>query len=238
MTTTEQRVMPAPEGHEVRVVTPDGGTPKVRGYGVVYNSRSSILYTGMGQPFRETVKPGAAARSLVEADLTVDMHHNPEKILGRKSAGTARFGDDSTGVWYEADLPDTSYARDLQVSLARRDITGSSFVFSTIDDDWDGPDDQGVYDRTLNAIHVFNMGPVDMPAYPATTAALRSAGPDDAAGRSLAAWLEKRNAAKADEAPEPEPAAPEPPAEPATSAGPTPEQIKARQRLTLARLRS
>ena len=159
---------------EVRM-TEQNGKPVIRGYGLVYNKPSQIMTAPNGERFREIIRPGAASRALAEADLTVDMHHNREKILGRRSAGTARFGDDEMGLWYEADLPDTSYARNLKVSCDRGDITGSSFVFSLFQDDrWIEPDASGVWTRELTGIHIYNMGPVTDPAYLDTTAACRS----------------------------------------------------------------
>ena len=63
---------------QVRMVTGDDGRPKVRGYGLVYNSRSEIMTepdeTGQPRKFRELIKPGAARKSLAEADLRVLAH--------------------------------------------------------------------------------------------------------------------------------------------------------------------
>jgi uncharacterized protein len=159
---------------EVRAVDAGDGKIKVRGYGLVYNKPSEVMTTRWGDKFREVIKPGACLRSLSDVDLQVDMHHDSSKILGRKSAGTATFGDDAVGTWYEADLPDTSYGRDLKISLDRKDIPGSSFEFCTVEDSWSEPDAQGVMTRTLHDIHVFTMGPVTNPAYRDTTAACRA----------------------------------------------------------------
>lgn len=63
------------------------------------------------------------------ADTIATRDHNRSQILGRLSAGTLKLGVDKRGLAFEVDLPDTTYARDLRVSVERGDITGASFAF-------------------------------------------------------------------------------------------------------------
>ena len=78
---------------------------------------------------------------------------------------------DSTGLQYEIDLGTRSYDRDLEESLDRKDIIGSSFQFAAVEDDWsfDGPPL-----RSLIRAHLFDVGPVTFPAYRSATATCRS----------------------------------------------------------------
>lgn len=76
----------------------------------------------------------------------------------------------------EVDLPDTSYANDLAVSVKRGDITGQSFGFHTLEDSWETKkkDGEEVNIRTLEKVALIDVGPVTFPAYPQTDVAVRA----------------------------------------------------------------
>ena len=62
-------------------------------------------------------------------------------------------------------MPETSYGKDLAVSMKRGDITQSSFAFTVADDSWDTRDGMDV--RTINKVkRLFDVSPVTYPAYP------------------------------------------------------------------------
>lgn len=178
----ERRALALPEGCEVRVATRDG-RPVIAGYAAVFNSRSQEMRTSKGVRFVEVIRPGAFARALNNPDVRALKNHDPNLILGRVGAGTLRLSEDERGLRYEADPPDTSYARDLVESLRRRDITGSSFAFVTLEDAW-STTPEGIALRELRAVELYDVGPVTFPAYPAATSSVRSLGPDDPASRS------------------------------------------------------
>lgn len=161
---------------EVRMVEPGeaNGRPKIRGYAAVFNSRSQVLHDDKGDPFVETIRPGAFGRAIAEADVRALVDHDKARILGRRSAGTLKLWEDDHGLGYEIDPPDVSYARDLAESLKRGDISGSSFSFAVIEDDW-SEDESGTAVRELRSVHLFDVGPVAFPAYVATSASYRSA---------------------------------------------------------------
>jgi uncharacterized protein len=92
----------------------------IEGLAITYNSLSSPG----SLPFRERVAPGALARSLKESDIICTFNHNESLLLGRVSAGTLKLIDTPQGLRFRCNLPDTTYARDLKASLARRDVTG------------------------------------------------------------------------------------------------------------------
>lgn len=147
----------------------DGESRRVTGYGAVFNSETVI-----GRAFREVILPGAFKRA-VSGDVFSFFNHDESKVLGRTKAGTLRLSEDESGLRYEVDLPDTSAARDLQVSLDRGDVDGSSFMFDVPKggDSWEFPED-GLPLRTIRDANLYEVGPVTMPAYPDATAALRS----------------------------------------------------------------
>ncbi|MFE6080711.1 HK97 family phage prohead protease [Streptomyces virginiae] len=147
-----------------------GSARTIRGYGIVFNSLSAP----MGNPaFVEQISPTAWNPSADPYDVIATFGHDEKQFLGRRSANTLRLGTDSTGIWYEVDLPDTTAGNDLFELVKRGDVTGSSFTFRADDDDWaKGPD--GMPLRTITRMRVFELGPVLNPAYPDTTVAARS----------------------------------------------------------------
>lgn len=131
--------------------------------------------------FREVISPTAITPEVIErSDIAVLFGHDPNKVLGRINSRTARMWQESDGWHYEFSIPDTTYGRDVEVLLERRDLTGSSFGF-TIDwsdreaTEWTEMED-GTMLRTVNRIHeLFDISPVAFPAYGSdTSVALRS----------------------------------------------------------------
>jgi HK97 family phage prohead protease len=149
------------------------GKPQIHGYAAVFNSRSQILYTPKGSPFVEIIRPGAFARSLGEADVRCLLNHDPNQLLGRRGAGTLNLIEDTRGLLYTNDPPNNSVGRDATEWLQRGDITGSSFSFAAVDEDWSLGDD-GLAVRELREVHLFDVGPVAFPAYLEASAAYRS----------------------------------------------------------------
>ena len=71
-------------------------------------------------------------------------------------------------------MPDTSYARDLMVSIERGDVTQSSFGFIVDRDRWE-EDDEGRVIRTIETFRqLLDVSPVTFPAYPEADVGLRS----------------------------------------------------------------
>lgn len=119
--TTERRV-----AIELRAAG-DRKSPRLVGYAAVFNAPSQDL-----GGFTEIVLPGAFARTLKAGrDPLALVQHMPQLVLGRRSAGTLRLQEDQRGLAFEIDVPETTAARDLLVSVERGDVGGASFAFST-----------------------------------------------------------------------------------------------------------
>jgi len=144
--------------------------PLIRGHAAVFDKLSENL-----GGFREIIAPGAFD-DVLEDDVRALIGHRDELILGRLSSKTLRVGVDAEGLTYEIDPPDTSYARDLLVSLERGDIRESSFGFSIArgGDQWT-EDEDGRLIRTITKVsRLYDVSPVTFPAYPDTDVAKRS----------------------------------------------------------------
>lgn len=143
---------------------------KIRGTAIVFNSLSVNL-----GGFREIIKPEAVDRTLREGiDVRALIDHDTGKILGRLRAGTLALHKEARGLKVVIDPPDTSYARDLMASVERGDISGMSFKFHVLRDEWrkeDGQAIRDVTDMTFSEVSV-----VGFPAYEQTdvTVAMRS----------------------------------------------------------------
>lgn len=138
------------------------------GYAAVFNSESELLGS-----FRETIAPGAFGKSLRSRNnVRMLLNHNPEKVLGSTRAKTLRLSEDSTGLLAEADLPPTTVGRDLSISMQRGDIDSMSFGF-TVPRGGDKWNEDGSR-RELREVRLIEVSVVTFPAYPQTSAQVRS----------------------------------------------------------------
>lgn len=142
----------------------------IRGMPIVFHSLSEDL-----GGFRERIKPSAVDRTLREGiDVRALVDHDSAKIMGRQSAGTLSLRKESEGLAAKIDPPDTSYARDILASIDRGDVTGMSFGFQVLTDDWHMEDGEAI--REIEDMRIHEISIVTFPAYEATDVqvALRS----------------------------------------------------------------
>jgi len=136
------------------------GNTLMRGRAVIYGALSEDL-----GGFREVFAPGSVR---LADDLLVLFGHDTKAVLGRTSTGTACAFDDGLGIVFEVEPPDTTWARDLGVSMARGDIRQMSFAFRVNDDGYHYDAALGTIVRTVYAAEVSELSIVSMPAYEAT----------------------------------------------------------------------
>jgi len=137
---------------------------RLRGYAIVFNARSQNL-----GGFQEVIAPEAIDRTFKEAlDVRALVNHDSSKVIGRLRAGTLQLQKDATGlrVTIEPDL-EISYARDIAAAVRRGDVSGMSFAFRTIEDDWNY-DDEEMPLRTVVDMRVSEVSVVTFPAYTQT----------------------------------------------------------------------
>ena len=155
-------------GFELR--TDDGEKPKLVGYAALFNELSEPL-----GGFREKIKRGAFKKTLETDDIRMLFNHDPNYVLGRTGNDTLVLEEKTKGLYFEVTPPETSWAKDLIVSVKRGDLHQNSFGFYTIKDLWDNSDPNNVI-RTLVEVQLFDTSIVTFPAYPKTSVKVRSAG--------------------------------------------------------------
>lgn len=153
---------------------------RLEGYAATFGRETRI------GSFREMIAPGAFAASLT-GDVLALRDHDAARVLGRTKSGTLRLSEDSRGLAFSLDLPDTADGRDVAELVSRGDAGGMSFGFTVPKggDAWTGEL------RTLLRVELHEVSVVSAwPAYPDTSLALRSRSvAAGAARRERALWL-------------------------------------------------
>ena len=104
-------------------------------------------------------------------DILALVDHDATQLLGRTAAGTLKLSQDSKGLAFEIDAPDTTLARDVLALAERGDIGGASFAFTVRanGETWSGGN------RKLRSLNLFEISVIQSwPAYPGTTVIARA----------------------------------------------------------------
>lgn len=148
-----------------------GDGRKLRGTAVVFNQLSENL-----GGYREQIDP-AAFDGCDMADVRCLFNHDASMVLGRTESKTLTISRDSSGMHFECDPPDTSYARDLAACMDRGDIDQCSFAFVVAPGgaEWSEDPATGGDIRTVkNISRLYEVSVVTFPAYPQTSSELRT----------------------------------------------------------------
>jgi HK97 family phage prohead protease len=173
-------VRAARPGLEVRAAE-DGEMPILTGYFLRFNEPTEIDSIFEGR-FIEKIAPGAAKKTLKENGDSVKIlfNHGHDPSIGEKALTKPNFVEDETGVKQDGErLFDTSYNRDLVPGLESGQY-GSSFKFRVVKESFDEEPDasdvnpDGLPERTIEEIKLYEAGPVTFPAYDGATAGVRS----------------------------------------------------------------
>ena len=120
---------------ETRVEEKQEGGKKLvlRGYPILFNTETRIYDFWYGE-IRETILPtGLEGTDLTNVYLVGGHQITPEKVLARNNVNM-RLEVDETGLFFEAELPNTQYARDIYNLVEAGIIDGMSFGFTCSDE--------------------------------------------------------------------------------------------------------
>jgi HK97 family phage prohead protease len=161
---TEKRILSF-DNTELRV---DDEKPMIVGY-----AAKTGVWADLGW-FKERIKSGAF-NDVMDNDVRCLKNHDPNLILGRTTNETLRINENTVGLHFENDMPDTTIGRDTREEIRSKLITGCSFAFRVAEDDWKYYEDGRVPERTIIKFsQILDVGPVTYPAYQDTTVAARS----------------------------------------------------------------
>ncbi len=155
--------------------------PTLHGHFAVFNSPTEINSMREGN-FMESIAPGAFTKTFAEnrSNIKVLFQHGRDPQIGDKPLGAiSELREDDTGAYYEVELLDTSYNRDLLPGL-RAGLYGASFRFQVMREDINktpgesASNPRGIPERTVREAQVAEYGPVTFPAYKDSTAGVRS----------------------------------------------------------------
>jgi HK97 family phage prohead protease len=108
---------------------------RLEGYAATFGAEARIL------DYTETIAPGAFTKSLAERDdILALVDHDSGRVLARTRSGTLRLAEDSKGLAFDLDVPDTTAGRDVLALAERGDLGGMSFAFTVRKggEEWDG----------------------------------------------------------------------------------------------------
>jgi HK97 family phage prohead protease len=150
---------------DVQARSAEDGTMRLAGYAAVFNESSVPL------PFKESIAPGAFRKTLTETpDVRLLINHEGLP-LARSKNGTLTLTEDDRGLYFEAELADTTEARDIYKLVERGDVDQMSFAFRVIRQKWN--EDRSLRVLTEVSLADGDVSVVTYPAYPTTTVEAR-----------------------------------------------------------------
>ena len=132
--------------------------------------------------YLERTVPGAFRKTIGERgdQVKVMFNHGRDFQIGQKLLGVAEVLEErETSPYAEVPLFDTSYNRDLVPGL-RAGAYGSSFMFEVLNEHWvhepekSDRNPEGLPERSILEVRLYEFGPVTWPANPDATSGLRS----------------------------------------------------------------
>ena len=162
-------------------------SPLIKGVSPPFNSRSEDL-GGFREVFAPTAFDKVVGRHRNDPRGGIDvvaLFDHAGQPIGRTTNDTLKLAISDRGLNYSIDPPDTTLGRDILTLVRRGDLFGASFAFSLPagrGESWNQEPD-GTMVRTISEVeNVWDISVVTRPAYPQSSAALRS----------LQAWREEQ----------------------------------------------
>ena len=163
----------------------DNGIGTLTGHAAVFNE------VGHGYGFNEKILPGAFKKTIRRDDVRALWNHDHSLVLGRKESGTLSLREDKKGLAVSIALPDTQTGRDALELVSRGDVTGMSFGFQIVDEEW-GHDADGDEVRTIKEVKLFEVSPCAFPFYEGTDISGKKARTKPETKAERGEWLKKQ----------------------------------------------
>lgn len=146
----------------------ENGEPIIEGYFSVFGQETEI-WEGM----YEQIAEGAFTKYL-NNDIRCLFNHNSANVMGRTTAGTLILKEDSHGLFGSLKVnTDDRMAMDVYARVKRGDISGCSFGFFPVVEEWiDGPHNTTHW--TVKEADLREVSICTFPAYPQTEITARA----------------------------------------------------------------
>jgi len=176
MTETDDIRLDAPKDNLVRHVEfraePSSDGLTLEGYAAVFNEWTEI--DSWEGTFKERIAPGAFRRTLGQRTPILQFDHGTHPLIGSLPLGVfTSINEDEHGLRVKARLSDNWLVQPIRDAIRDGAITGMSFRFRVIKDQWSKGRDK-MAERTINEVALYEAGPVVFPAYEQTTVGVRS----------------------------------------------------------------
>ena len=157
---------------EFRAVA-DGDGFTLEGYAAVFGEWTDIdSYEGV---FKERIQRGAFKKTISERMPVLQFDHGTHPLIGSIPLGVVTsLREDAHGLKVTARLSDNWLVEPVRDAIRSGAISGMSFKFRVIQDDWTMPRGKTVPERTIKEVALYELGPVVFPAYEQTTVGVRS----------------------------------------------------------------
>ena len=157
---------------EFRTASDTGDGLTLEGIAATFNDWTTIA--DHGGDFREMLAPSVFNKTLREKTPVLMFNHGSHPMVGEMPIGSfEEIKPRATGLYVRARLSDNWLVQPVRDSIANGSVSGMSFRFSVVKDDWKVADD-GVAERTLREVKLPELGPVVFPAYEKTSVSVRS----------------------------------------------------------------
>jgi HK97 family phage prohead protease len=149
--------------------------PVIEGVAAVFDQETIIA--GL---FREIVRPGAFTNVLAgKPDVIGSPNHDWNTVLGRTTANTLHLSQEQDGLHYAIDINTADQeAMNFYARVQRGDVHQSSYAWNVLPEGekWSFPDDKKLLPlrELIDITELYDVSPVTFPAYPTTSANVRS----------------------------------------------------------------
>lgn len=155
----------------IKMKTTDDGL-RVSGYVNKTNQWSQTL--GQRKKFVERILPGTFNKALQNGnEIRFLAEHDKDKVLATTRNGSLVLREDNEGLYMEATIAPTSYGRDYHTLIQEGVIQNMSFGMAVLKDNWRKLSD-GLYERSISDLALYEVSAVKDPAYAQSTIAARS----------------------------------------------------------------
>lgn len=149
----------------------DGDGLTLTGYAAVFDAPARI--NSWEGNFDEVIARGAFKKTIRERKPIMQWNHGKDPAVGQVPIGSiVDLKEDARGLHVTARLHDNHAVQPIRDAIASGAVGGMSIRMQVINDHWKpGPE---VQTRTIREIRLFELGPVDLPAYAETSVGVRN----------------------------------------------------------------